>query len=247
MTTTTVRRIKTVRQNYDLSTYVGRPDEIFYGPDGILRYGDGVTVGGVPFGSVREENFGQNLGQNSGVFNFSVGETSSIEEPLVTVSNVRSIKFDKDTGFNVEDLGNGEVKVSLGSTFKTWKVDGEIDLVAVGEDQIKFEAGPGIKITTDPAGDIKTIKFEVVGGSSGTVVDVEDIPVATETSKGVVKIGNNIQVAGNGLITVKSSKVIQEAIKAPVSVNNPRDDEALVYKNNEWINAPIMYWASRNW
>jgi hypothetical protein len=66
------------------------------------------------------------------------------------VDNVTTIRFDSDSGFDVVDLGNGEIKIQMNSTFKTWKVAGEDDLVASGLDTIEFVAGPGITINTDP-------------------------------------------------------------------------------------------------
>ena len=75
------------------------------------------------------------------------------------ITNVTGINFDTLTGFSVSDLGSGNVKVSLGSTFKTWKVDGQTDLIAVAEDTVRFGAANGITITTDPAGDPKSITF----------------------------------------------------------------------------------------
>jgi hypothetical protein len=161
----TIRRIKTSKVNYDISSYIGRSDEIYYGTDGILRYGDGVTSGGFPFVSTKDENFGGSL---------TVSEVDINNQTLVSVSDVRSIKFDKETGFSVEDLGDGEVKISLGSTFKTWKVDGQDDLVAVGEDIIRIIPGPGITITTDasvPKG--QTITFS---GFSGDYEDLTNTP-----------------------------------------------------------------------
>jgi hypothetical protein len=66
------------------------------------------------------------------------------------VDNVTTIRFDSDSGFDVVDLGNGEIKIQMNSTFKTWKVAGESDLVASGLDTVEFVAGPGITINTDP-------------------------------------------------------------------------------------------------
>jgi hypothetical protein len=67
-----------------------------------------------------------------------------------TVTNVSSLRFDSDSGFDVTDLGSGAVKIGMNSTFKTWKVDGQDDLVAQGLDTINLVAGPGIELTTDP-------------------------------------------------------------------------------------------------
>jgi len=82
------------------------------------------------------------------------------------VDNVTTIRFDSDSGFDVVDLGNGEIKIQMNSTFKTWKVAGESDLVASGLDTVEFVAGPGITINTDPfASPDKQIIFGTVDKS----------------------------------------------------------------------------------
>jgi cytoskeletal protein CcmA (bactofilin family) len=67
------------------------------------------------------------------------------------VSNVSTIAFDSFTGFHVYDMGEGNVKISLGSTFSTWNVVGQSDLNAVGDDIIRINGANGIVITTNPS------------------------------------------------------------------------------------------------
>jgi hypothetical protein len=67
------------------------------------------------------------------------------------VSNVSTIAFDSFTGFHVDDMGEGNVKISLGSTFSTWNVVGQGDLNAVGDDIIRINGANGIVITTNPS------------------------------------------------------------------------------------------------
>lgn len=67
-----------------------------------------------------------------------------------STSNVTGIRFDEDSGFDVTDLGSGNVKIAMNSTFKTWKVSGQSDLVASGLDTIELKAGNGITLTTNP-------------------------------------------------------------------------------------------------
>lgn len=67
------------------------------------------------------------------------------------VSNVSTIAFDSFTGFHVDDMGEGNVKISLGSTFSTWNVVGQSDLNAVGDDIIRINGANGIVITTNPS------------------------------------------------------------------------------------------------
>ena len=111
------------------------------------------------------------------------GSGSTIEVSQISGSNVANVissvsalRFDTDTGFNVEDLGSGAVKVSLGSSFKTWTVDGQDSLIAQGEDTVEFVAGTGVIITTqNTAPKSITISADSLvnldGGSAGTVYD----------------------------------------------------------------------------
>ena len=70
-----------------------------------------------------------------------------------TVTNVEFLRFDANSGFGVESLGSGNVKISLGSTFKTWVVGnsdpGQPNLVASGEDIVQFVQGNGIVFTSN--------------------------------------------------------------------------------------------------
>jgi hypothetical protein len=94
-------------------------------------------------------------------------------------SDVSILRFDSDSGFDVINLGNGSIKVAMNSTFKTWKVDGQNDLIATGLDTIEFEAGTGITITTDPnASPNKKITFTGFSGSYTDLADKPSIPQA---------------------------------------------------------------------
>lgn len=105
----------------------------------------------------------------------SVGVISGVTTGT-TVSNVKSLLFDTDTGFNITELSTGVVKVSLNSTFKTWKVTGQQDLVASGEDTIQFVAGTGVTITTDPTAATKSITINAAaGGSTSSVGDTPPV------------------------------------------------------------------------
>jgi hypothetical protein len=69
-----------------------------------------------------------------------------------TVLNVDTLSFDQEAGFDVTDLGNGEVKISINSFFKYWHIDGSASpaLTAEGVDSLNLVAGNGITITADP-------------------------------------------------------------------------------------------------
>lgn len=88
-----------------------------------------------------------------------INSANTISSPL---ANITAIRFDTDSGFDITDLGSGAVKVGMNSTFKTWKVDGQSDLIAIGLDTIEFNAGSGIAITTNALSNPKSITFNTI-------------------------------------------------------------------------------------
>ena len=91
----------------------------------------------------------------------TVRQVDSADNADVTVSNVSTINFDNVTGFNVSDQGSGSVKVALGSGYKTIQVNGQTDLVAVGEDTLEVVAGGGIDLTTNASSNPKALSIAV--------------------------------------------------------------------------------------
>jgi hypothetical protein len=94
--------------------------------------------------------------------NGNIGLTVSTikgNNPSKVINDINFIRFDTDSGFDIDDLSNGAVKVKMNSTFKTWKVDGQQDLVAEGLDSMTLVAGDNMNLTTyqDP----KSLKFDV--------------------------------------------------------------------------------------
>jgi len=97
------------------------------------------------------------IANNSG--SLTVSEIDTYNALTNIVSGVKTLRFDKDTGFQVTSLGNNSVKISLGSSFKTWNVTGQPSLVAQGEDTVRFVGNNGISITTSNTAGNKKITF----------------------------------------------------------------------------------------
>ncbi len=95
---------------------------------------------------------------NSGVLTVSLIDANSNVSNVVTT--VTGLRFDTESGFDVTDLGSGNVKIGMNSTFKTWKVNGQSDLVATGLDTVEFKSTNGIAITTAPLDSPKSITFD---------------------------------------------------------------------------------------
>ena len=112
------------------------------------------------------------------------GNDASITVSLITmtgptgvtsnaVSNVSTLRFDSDAGFDVTDLGAGEVMIGMNSTFKYWEIDGQDTLVANGIDHIHLIAGNNITLTSNVIASPKSLTISAdsatVGGSNGAV------------------------------------------------------------------------------
>lgn len=78
------------------------------------------------------------------------------------VTNVTGLRFDDDSGFDVVDLGNGNAKVQMNSTFKYWEVNGQPGLTAQGLDTANFIAGSGVTIVADSVNN--SLTFSAAGG-----------------------------------------------------------------------------------
>ena len=102
---------------------------------------------------------------NSAGESISVSLINSSNNVSNSVSNINAIRFDSDSGFDVTNLGSGAVKIQMNSTFKTWQVDGQANLIATGLDTVEFVAGNNITITTDANSIPKSITFNATDNS----------------------------------------------------------------------------------
>lgn len=213
------RKVQAGLVKSDIETFVGQAGNLFFDVEtGEFRLSDGVTPGGISLGSggggyvlptastitkggVKVD--GDTIRIENGIIravvppaSISVGLVSGPNSvPSNTITNITALKFDTDAGFDLTDLGNGAVKVGMNSTFKYWKVDGQPDLVANGLDTIRFVAGPGIQISTDPSSDPKAIKINAV---DKTVILYQDGELSLTT--GTIRWHNPANITVNKII-----------------------------------------------
>ena len=83
-------------------------------------------------------------------------------------SDVNTILFDLNSGFDVTPGPTGTVTIGMNSTFKYWEIDGNLALTAVGIDTVNFVAGPGISMTggVGPSG---TQYLEIANTGTGSI------------------------------------------------------------------------------
>jgi hypothetical protein len=115
---------------------------------------DGQTIAWVS-ANARFEN--QTITAGGASLNVALANSSNIATNVV--AGVSTLLFDTDSGLDIVNLGSGNVKVQLNSTFKTWEVAGQESLIAEGLDNVRFVAGDGISITTNALASPKSIEF----------------------------------------------------------------------------------------
>jgi cytoskeletal protein CcmA (bactofilin family) len=106
-------------------------------------------------------------------------------------TDISAVYFDTDAGFDITEITNGEIKVSMNSTFKYWDLSGQVPvdasnasatgLVAQGLDTMNFVAGNNIQfdLYTTGSGNNKTNYFKIAAS--------------------VPNYSNTALIAGNGL------------------------------------------------
>jgi hypothetical protein len=136
----------------------------------VLPTASNSIRGGVRVGTGLQVTENGTLSVSAVLGSFTVSHINENNTISNVLEDITTIRFDTDSGFDVVDLGSGAVKVGMNSTFKTWKVDGQSDLVATGLDTIEIVAGTGVTITTNPSGSpFKQISISAASSLSGNL------------------------------------------------------------------------------
>jgi hypothetical protein len=132
----------------------------------------------------------------SSSLNVALANSSNIATNVV--SGVSTLLFDTDSGLDIVNLGGGNVKVQLNSTFKTWEVDGQESLIAEGLDNVRFVAGDGISITTNALASPKSIEF---AWNANTWVNANDYTTYTTLNSRINSVQSNVtSISADGII-----------------------------------------------
>ena len=143
----------------DSGTFGGNSRLTFNKSDGLL------TAGNLTSNIATVNNY---ILFGDGSRQYSAANTNNLTVSLIdtsgnvsnVVSNVSALRFDVDSGFNVDALSQGIVKVGINSTFKYWKVNGTTYLTAQGLDTVNFLPTNGITITANGNASPQSITFD---------------------------------------------------------------------------------------
>jgi hypothetical protein len=199
---------------------------------GALVVGGGVGVAGNVYANRLYTTNGLFWSGNGSAFSsgLTISEINSANALSNISTSVTSIRFDRDTGFSVVELDPGNVKVSLGSSFKTWHVPGQADLVAVAEDEVTF-FGNSIDITTNPTAP-KSITFATNLAGYTSNIAAGNITVTGNIRTGALYTTNGLYWAGNGVsINVSTLNDLSDVI-----IDTPLTNHVLKYDGTKWIN-----------
>jgi hypothetical protein len=154
---------------------------------------DGQTIAWVS-ANARFEN--QTISGGGASLNVALANSSNIATNVV--SGVSTLLFDTDSGLDIVNLGGGNVKVQLNSTFKTWEVDGQESLIAEGLDNVRFVAGDGISITTNALASPKSIEF---AWNANSWVNANDYTTYTTLNSRINSVQSNVtSISADGII-----------------------------------------------
>lgn len=167
----------------------------------------------------------------TGGTSLTVSEIDGSNNTSNEVTNVSAIRFDNTTGFNVTDLGSGEVKVALGSSFKTLKVSGQSDLVASGEDTLELVAGTGISITTNTSSTPKALTITAIGTSS--ISDLTDVTITSVAPGDVLQYDSG---TGDWVNAPAGSVSTPLGGLSDVTITDPTPSQVTYYDGIEWKN-----------
>jgi DNA-binding transcriptional regulator LsrR (DeoR family) len=123
---------------------------------GDVSFNGGLRVGGNLYANYPDTSIPSSA-ISGGVL--TIQHTSDTGDTNLTteVTNVKTLQFDKDSGFDVSLQSVGVAKIRMNSTFKYWEVNGVAGLTAEGLDTVNLVSADGITLSANNNTDPKTL------------------------------------------------------------------------------------------
>jgi hypothetical protein len=128
------------------------------------------------------------------------------------VSNVNTIRFDTDSGFDEYALSEGIVKIALNSTFKYWEVNDVLKLTANGLDTVNFKSANGITIDANGASTPQSITFDgsIIYNEVNSAISLAQAAFETANA-GYVSDGASFDHANGAFDQANTANVLAQA------------------------------------
>jgi len=123
---------------------------------GDVSFTSGLTVGGNLYATYPNTSIPSSA-ISGGVLTIQHTSDTGDTELRSDINNVKTLQFDKDSGFDVSLQSVGVAKIRMNSTFKYWNIDGEDGLIAEGLDKVNLISGNDITLTADNTNDAKSL------------------------------------------------------------------------------------------
>jgi hypothetical protein len=177
-----IQELFSSRNNHivDANSYVGQKDRLFFDlTTQTFRVSDGVTPGGQILGSI---------GAGSGSISVELIDDLNVTSNLVPIT--RLMKFDSTAGFDIIDLGGGEVKITLtgggAAGSANIEIKDENTPLTTAVSSINF-SGAGIAATH--VGNAVTVSV-TKGAGINKIVDVPDVYTGAGLANGQLLVYN---------------------------------------------------------
>lgn len=204
-------RLQGQRLNYNIDNFVGKAGQVYYNPDdGIFRLSDGSTPGGISLGS-------------------GGGDGSGYILPTATASIKGGVKIDGTT-----IAINNQVISVLNGVFTTASYNNPDWITGLAYD--KLTGAPSIPTNTNEltngAGFITSSALTGLATESFVTTRgfLTDIPEATDSIKGGIKLGRGLTKDANGIVDAFSGSYndLTDRPTIPTDINQLTDNSGLL-------------------
>jgi len=142
---------------------------------GDASFNSGLRVGGDLYATYPDTSIPSSA-INGGILTIQHTSDTGDLELRQDINNVKTLQFDKDSGFDVSFQSVGVAKIRMNSTFKYWNIDGADGLIAEGLDKVNLISGNDIILTADNTDDAKSLSIAYdttnIDASLNTKVDL---------------------------------------------------------------------------
>ena len=185
---------------------------------GDVSFNSGLTVNGNLYATYPDTSIPSSA-ISGGVLTIQHTSDTGDTELVDDVMNVKTLQFDKDSGFDVSLQSVGVAKIRMNSIFKYWEVNGVAGLTAEGLDTVNLVSADGITLSANNNTDPKSLTIGYDGTATQNAISSK-VDLSTDQSVGGHKtftsdtsFNQDVDVTGklshNGLAITSGNEIDQ--------------------------------------